>query len=139
MKLGYWKIRGLAQVPRLLLAYSGVDFEDYYYISGDPQWAEQDKKYLGLNFPNIPYLIDGNYTITESTAIHRYIINKWGKTELLGKDLRERARIESILSVLGEIFANIKSLFWNKDYESVKKEVLEKCTPKLDALQISIG
>ncbi len=24
VKLGYWKIRGLAQVPRLLLAYSGV-------------------------------------------------------------------------------------------------------------------
>ena len=57
----------------------------------------------------------------------------------MGKDLRERARIESYLSVLGEIFGNIKSLFWNKDYESVKKEVLGKCTPKLDLLQQSIG
>lgn len=26
VRLGYWGIRGLGQVPRLLLAYSGVDF-----------------------------------------------------------------------------------------------------------------
>lgn len=28
VKLGYWGIRGLAQVPRLLLSFSNVEFED---------------------------------------------------------------------------------------------------------------
>ena len=34
VKLGYWKIRGRGQVPRLLLAYSGVDFENCSYTLG---------------------------------------------------------------------------------------------------------
>ena len=29
--LGYWQIRGLGQVPRLLLAYSGANWEDHKY------------------------------------------------------------------------------------------------------------
>ncbi len=31
VKLGYWGIRGLAQVPRLLLSYTGTEFEDFTY------------------------------------------------------------------------------------------------------------
>lgn len=80
VKLGYWKVRGRGQVPRLLLAYSGVDFEDYSYTLGGPEWGEQDKKNMGLSFPNLPYLVDGDYNITESSAIPKYIVKRWGKT-----------------------------------------------------------
>jgi glutathione S-transferase len=34
---------------------------------------------LELDFPNVPYLLDGNTTITETTAIQKYIIKRWGK------------------------------------------------------------
>ncbi|XP_069101516.1 glutathione S-transferase class-mu 26 kDa isozyme 47-like [Argopecten irradians] len=34
-RLGYWKIRGLAQPIRLLLTYAGEDFEDILYEQGD--------------------------------------------------------------------------------------------------------
>jgi hypothetical protein len=78
VKLCYWKIRGLAQNARLLLAYFGVEFEDYHYTSSD-KWFLEDKLHLGLDFPNLPYLIDGEFNITESGAIYRYIIKKWGK------------------------------------------------------------
>lgn len=98
VKLCYWGIRGLAQTPRLLLAYSGVEFEDYHYTDSD-KWFQEDKLHLGLDFPNLPYLVDGEFNITESTAIHRYIIKKWGKTELLGKTLQDNAFIESFLSI----------------------------------------
>jgi len=30
---------------------------------------EKDKKTLGLDFPSLPYLIDGNFKLTESRAI----------------------------------------------------------------------
>lgn len=100
VKLGYWGIRGLAQVPRLLLAYSGVEFEDVLYTERGA-WFDQDKKSLGLNFPNIPYLIDGDFNLTESAAIQRYIISKWGKNDLLGKDIKDNAHIESIISIVG--------------------------------------
>ena len=39
---------------------------------------------LGLDFPNLPYLIDGNIKVTQSNAILRYLGRKFGldgKTE----------------------------------------------------------
>jgi glutathione S-transferase len=63
VKVGYWGIRGLGQVPRLLLSYSGVEFDDQLY-SDREKWFGDDKINLGLNFPNLPYLIDGEYNIT---------------------------------------------------------------------------
>ena len=34
VKIAYWNIRGLAQIPRLLLAYHKVDFENMVYTNG---------------------------------------------------------------------------------------------------------
>ena len=42
-----------------------------------------------MDFPNLPYLIDGGFKTSESNAIQKYIIMKSGKTELLGKDLKD--------------------------------------------------
>jgi glutathione S-transferase len=61
---GYWPVRGLGQISRLLLAYSGLKWRDVIYTSGE-QWAK-DKTELGLRFPNLPYLIDGEFKITET-------------------------------------------------------------------------
>jgi glutathione S-transferase len=90
VKLAYWGIRGLAQTIRVLLAYSGVEFEDYTYTESD-KWFKEDKLHLDLAFPNLPYLIDGEYNLTESSAIQRYVIHKWGKAELLGKNIHDNA------------------------------------------------
>ena len=40
--LGYWKSRGRAQIPRLLLAYTGIAFEDVQYKEAQ-QWYGKDK------------------------------------------------------------------------------------------------
>jgi glutathione S-transferase len=138
VKLGYWGIRGLAQVPRLLLSYFGVDFEDYLYTDRDV-WFSEDKVNLGLNFPNLPYLIDGEYSITETAAILRYIIEKWGNKELLGKDIHDSARLDSFLSIFNEVMGAIRGLYFNKDYETAKAGVLEKFLPKLQLLNSNIG
>lgn len=39
-----------------------------------------DKVALGLEFANLPYLIDGDFRLTESNAIARYIIKRAGKS-----------------------------------------------------------
>lgn len=138
MKLAYWGIRGLGQVPRLLLAYSGVEFEDYHYTDRE-KWFGDDKVNLGLHFPNLPYLIDGDYNITESRAIQNYIIKRWGKCQLLGKDVYDNARIESFLSIFLEISGAVKGLFFNKDHETARAEVIQKYSPKLDELEKFVG
>ena len=63
MKHGYWPTRGAAQVGRLLLAYCGHEFEDVRYTDRD-KWFNEDKKNLGFDFPNLPYLIDGDFKLT---------------------------------------------------------------------------
>jgi len=35
-----------------------VPFEDFTYTDGD-KWFKEDKPQLGLDFPNLPYLVDG--------------------------------------------------------------------------------
>ena len=40
---------------------------------------------MGMDFPNLPYLNDKGFKISESYAIPRYIARKY-KKELLGKD-----------------------------------------------------
>jgi glutathione S-transferase len=138
VKLGYWGIRGLGQVPRLLLSYSGVEFEDKQYTNGE-DWFKNDKVNLGLSFPNLPYLVDGEYELTESAAIQRYIINRWGKKELLGKNAQDQARVETFLSVFNEIAGAIRGLFFNKDHETAKVGVIEKYLAKLQELDASVG
>ena len=80
--LGDWAIRGLGQQIRYELAYAGVEFNDVTYEQGgEPDFSRQswlDVKFtLGLDFPNLPYFIDGDYSMTESAAIMKYIAKKW--------------------------------------------------------------
>nr|ABL09303.1 allergen Aca s 8 [Acarus siro] len=73
--LGYWDIRGLGAPIRYLLTYAGIDFEDKRY--SDPnEWFGKDKPSLGLDFPNLPYYIDGSVKLTQTQAILRYIARK---------------------------------------------------------------
>lgn len=138
LRLAYWGIRGLAQTPRHLLAFCGVPFEDFSYTEGD-NWFKEDKLHLGLDFPNLPYIVDGEYNLTESSAIQRYIIKKWGNPELLGKTIQDSAQIESFLSVFLEVSGAVKSLFFNKDHETAKGPLIEKYKPKLDLLSKFVG
>lgn len=77
--LGYWGIRGRGQVLRLLLAYSGLEWEDRVYSGPEKWFGNGDKVKLGLEFPNLPYLINGDFKLTESVAIMKYIVRKSNK------------------------------------------------------------
>lgn len=83
--LGYWGIRGRGQVLRLLLAYSGLEWEDKIYSGPEKWFGNGDKQALGMEFPNLPYLINGDFKLSESTAIAKYIIKK-SKKDLAGKN-----------------------------------------------------
>ncbi|KAL8219243.1 UNVERIFIED_CONTAM: hypothetical protein K2H54_015476 [Gekko kuhli] len=69
MILAYWDIRGLAHAIRLLLEYTETPYEDKLYSCGEvpdydkSQWISEKEK-LGLDFPNLPYLIDGKTKLT---------------------------------------------------------------------------
>uniref|UniRef100_A0ABI7ZZA7 glutathione transferase n=1 Tax=Felis catus TaxID=9685 RepID=A0ABI7ZZA7_FELCA len=84
MILGYWDIRGRAHAIRLLLAYTDSHYEGKKYTMGDAldydrsQWLDEKFK-LGLDFPNLPYLIDGAHNIILCYIAHKH--NLCGETE----------------------------------------------------------
>jgi len=123
--LGYWKIRGLAQPIRLLLEYQNVPYSDKYYVCGGPpnfdrgQWLSEKHK-LGLTFPNLPYLIDGDFKLTQSNSILNYVGTK--NENLCGENAKERAVIEMILGHTYDFRDSLGGLAYNSKYEELKKD-----------------
>lgn len=83
----------------------GVEYEYKVYetkfengVVDNSSWTDE-KFNLGLDFPNLPYIIDGDYKVTESAACYEYICAKW-KPEYLGRDVEERARVAMMTGIV---------------------------------------
>ncbi|CAG2183058.1 unnamed protein product, partial [Oppiella nova] len=67
----------------------------YNYVlgAGPEERAEwyDNKQSLGLDFPNLPYYIDGDVKLTQSLTIMRYLSKKHG---LAGHNEKERIRMD---------------------------------------------
>jgi len=90
MVIGYWTIRGLMQPIRMACALGGLEYEWKQYPCGDKdengnydksEWLNEKHK-LGLDIPNLPYLIESDgSSFTESQAILTYVCTKGGLTK----------------------------------------------------------
>lgn len=62
---------------------------EYYTQGPAPEFSRESwmkvKFEKGLDFPNLPYIIDGEFKLCESMAIYMYLAHKYSKS-LLGKD-----------------------------------------------------
>ncbi|XP_070463874.1 glutathione S-transferase Mu 5 isoform X2 [Equus przewalskii] len=118
MTLGYWDIRGLAHAIRLLLEYTDSNYEEKKYTMGDApdydrsQWLSEKFK-LGLDFPNLPYLIDGAHKITQSNAILRYIARKHN---LCGETEEEKIRVDILENEIMDTRMALARLCYNPDF-----------------------
>ncbi|GFS39619.1 glutathione S-transferase Mu 1 [Nephila pilipes] len=119
--LGYWNIRGLAEPVRYILYYKNVDFVDKRYQSGKDDWIKE-KFTLGLDFPNLPYYIEGDLKLTQSSAILRYVARKYG---LDGKDDQEKLRVALAEQQITDLHYSLVYLVKSSDYEAAKKEFVK--------------
>ncbi|ELR19868.1 Glutathione Stransferase [Acanthamoeba castellanii str. Neff] len=124
--VGYWDIRCLAEPIRFLLEYTGLPYEDRRYVQGHaPDYSREHwfgvKNSLGLDFPNLPYLIDGDVKITQSNAILRHIARK-ANPALLGKDLKEQAQIDMLIDVLVDFRNESVDMFYCDPNEFAEKK-----------------
>ncbi|KAL4226000.1 Glutathione S-transferase Mu 3 [Mactra antiquata] len=134
-ELGYWKIRGLAAPIRLLLTYAGKEFKDTQYECGDAPdynrdaWNSVKPKYGEfLDFPNLPYYIDGDVKITQSNAILKHIARKY---QLDGETEKEKALVDMLLDQAMDLRNGIVRLCYNPDYENLKVAYFESLPPNL--------
>uniref|UniRef100_A0A023GJ06 glutathione transferase n=1 Tax=Amblyomma triste TaxID=251400 RepID=A0A023GJ06_AMBTT len=103
--LGYWNLRSLGQPIRNLLIYKGVQFEDKQYKVGPMPdiWGEwfKEKFTLGLEYPNLPYYIDGDVKITQSLAILRYLGRKH---DLTSRNEEENIELDMLEQQVREMY-----------------------------------
>jgi len=129
--LAYWDIRGLAQPIRLLLEFTGTVWEDKLYSCGPAPTFDKTgwfgiKESLGLDFPNLPYLIDGDVKLSQTQAILRYIARKNG---LLGADDTEAMRVDLIAAEWADFNAPFVGMCYSPDFEAKKVVYLAEALP----------
>ncbi|KAM7246362.1 hypothetical protein CapIbe_002660 [Capra ibex] len=141
MILGYWDIRGLAHAIRLLLEYTDTNYEERQYSMGDApdydrsQWLNEKFK-LGLDFPNLPYLIDGTHKLTQSNAILRYIARKHN---MCGETEEEMIRVDILENQVMDVrFAMIR-ICYSPDFEELKPGFLKEIPEKIKLFSEFLG
>ena len=129
-EFGYWEVRGLGSVPRLIFIAAGVDFVGKLYrIADQDEWRVQTKPILGSNLPNLPYLKFDGIVISENDTICRVIAAKW-KPELLGKDIKEQALVDNYLSAVSKLNPRFRKLPFKNPIASDEERA--KCIEDMD-------
>jgi glutathione S-transferase len=130
------------------LEYLAVPYTDVHYEQGDaPEYSRECwlsvKPTLGLDFPNLPYLIDGDLKITESHAMIRYIANKYGGDGFTGKDAKDKAQVDMLMGVVSDIkSAATGHCYSSGDIEAVIKignDRMEAVSKYLGAKKFFVG
>ncbi|XP_037540147.1 glutathione S-transferase Mu 3 [Nematolebias whitei] len=140
MTLAYWDIRGLAQPIRLLLEYTNTKYNDKLYACGEAPdydkscWiSEKDK--LGIDFVNLPYLVDGDRKIVQSNAIMRYIARKHN---MCGETEDEKVRVD-ILENQSMDFRNGFVRMCYTDFDNIKPGYLKSLPGQLKQFSDFLG
>jgi glutathione S-transferase len=140
--LGYWDIRGLVEPIRYLLHYVGAEFEDKRYnIGAAPEYDRSEwlneKPTLGLDFPNLPYYIDGDIKLTQSTAILRHLGRK---NNLVGKTEEEQIRSEVAEQQAVDIRQSLVKVAYNTaEYATLREELLKTLPDTLQLVAKFLG
>ncbi|XP_026340397.1 glutathione S-transferase Mu 3 [Ursus americanus] len=141
MVLGYWDIRGLAHAIRMLLEFTDTSYEEKQYTCGEApdydrsQWLDV-KFTLDLDFPNLPYLMDGKNKITQSNAILRYIARKHN---MCGETEEEKIRVDIMENQIMDFRMQLIRLCYSPDLEKLKPEYLEQLPGQLKQFSLFLG
>jgi glutathione S-transferase len=129
---GYWKIRGLGAVFRMIFEYKGVKYTDNQYSDG-AKWFQEDKpKILEKNpLANLPYLECGNDCVCQTNAVLAYLGNK---LRLGGLGYKARIKNEELLCEIYDVRnAMIDLVYPFKDVCRTEDEHKDKSGKKLES------
>jgi len=131
--LGYWDIRGNTESIRLVLHHAGVEFVDKRYPYGPaPDYSRQawldEKEKLGLAFPNLPYYLEGDLKLTQSTAILRHVARKHN---LVGKTLEDQAILDMVEQQTIDFRVGLTTVCYNENFEKLREGFLKTLPDKI--------
>lgn len=140
--LGYWKLRGLAEPIRYVLWQAGVEYEEKMYeMSGSPgAWSRDDwlsvKDSIDVDFPNLPYWIDGDVKISESLAIIEHLARKHG---LLGEGEKELVRLGMTRGIWHDLNMEFTMMAYKPNFEELKKSYVPHFPSKVAKISKLLG
>ena len=112
---------------------TGTEYEDKLLSCGPAPgfdkscWFDHKFSY-GLDFPNLPYFIDGDIKLTQSNAILRYIARKHN---MLGNTDTEKAMVDLMAEESMDFRNGWVRLCYNPDFENLKEGYLANLESKL--------
>ena len=116
---------------------------DKLYKLGPPpefpkEWAEwlSEKDKLGLDFPNLPYIIDGDVKITQTATILRYLGKKY---QLVGRTAQEKIRINLVEQTLLDFRQEEVECFYSPTFDEAVKQYRIELPGKLAAFSNFLG
>ena len=142
--LGYWDVRGLANPIRYMLEHAGVEYEEKLYTCGGPPEFDRSQRFedkqtnpLGLDFPNLPYLIDGNIKLTQSHVIMRHLARKHN---LAGDNEVERARADLLATQIFDYhMVDFVKVCYNPDFLNLVGDYKKAMPAKLELVVKFLG
>lgn len=138
--IGYWGIKGRGEAIRHIAAYTGVDFQNKAYT--DPnEWFGKDKPALKTAFPNLPYVLDGDFAVTESDACAFYLIHKSKRLELMGANAEEVGHLTQLKSVTIDAINSLFNVAMNLSLSQadLAAGIQNNVVPKVTALAKDLG
>ena len=141
MTLGYWDIHGLCHAICLFLEYTDSSYEEKRYTIGNApdfdrsQWLN-DKFKLGLDFPNLPCLIDESTKITQSNAILRYLARKY---HLCGETEEEGIHIDILDNQVMDTRFQLAMVCYSPEFEKERPEYLKGLPEKMKLYSEFLG
>jgi len=123
------------------MAYMGREYDMVEYELGDgPEFSAASwlnvKFTLGLKYPNLPYLFDGDVKLTETIAIHRYLADKY-KPALLGTTEKQRAEVSMLEGII--CGPGLKNAVTKPCYSNNKAEALKAIREKVPTIAAYLG
>ncbi|EAR96621.1 glutathione S-transferase, amine-terminal domain protein (macronuclear) [Tetrahymena thermophila SB210] len=134
--LGYWAQPVRAQPIRYILEIGKYPYKENQYKT-PAEWFEKDSMSLGLQFPNLPYIIKGDLKITESHNVAQYAIEVSNQCNLQGTG-QQKYKIENVRLVADEVMMKVFGAI-KLSGEAQTNEFKTNIIPKLTLLQKHLG
>mmetsp|Transcript_26092 Transcript_26092/g.30476 ORF Transcript_26092/g.30476 Transcript_26092/m.30476 type:complete len:123 (+) Transcript_26092:391-759(+) len=92
---------------------------------------------IGLDFPNMPYFIDGEVRLTEPMAIIKYIAVKFGPESAIGATLDEKAEVEMMAHILSELTrqASLPCYMPGKNQQELGESLVHRMEPVVKIIE----
>ncbi|KRX08889.1 Thioredoxin-like fold [Pseudocohnilembus persalinus] len=140
LKLVYWESRGRGHPIRMLLSYLDLKYDEKIYkFNKREEWFEKDKQQINMNYPNLPYIDDNGYKLSDSAAIMNYIPQRFERNEMLGKNLNDRGIVQQLMGLTADFRAIFRDLFFDENWKEKFEKSIEQAREKIKIFDKILG